>query len=202
VVSAELAARAAAIRDFWFGAPGDPERGRMRKIWFEKNDTFDAALRDHFLADYEHAASGTYDALANTADGVLALMILLDQIPRNLFRGTARAFATDGHARDIATRAVAAALDTQLAAVERVFVYLPFEHSENVTDQRRGVALFESLPVTPQLTEAERANVVDYARRHLAIIERFGRFPHRNAVLGRASTPEEIEFLKQPGSSF
>jgi uncharacterized protein (DUF924 family) len=202
MVSAELQARAAALREFWFGAPGHPERGRMRKTWFEKDPAFDAELRNHFLADYERAATGACDALADTAEGVLALMILLDQLPRNLFRGTARAFATDAHARDIATRAVAAGLDTQLAPVERVFIYLPFEHSEDVTDQRRGVALFESLPVTPDFSEAERANVIDYAGRHLAIIERFGRFPHRNAALGRPSTPEEIEFLKQPNSSF
>lgn len=201
-VDAGLAARAAAIRDFWFGAPGHPERGRVRKAWFEKNEAFDGELRGLFLADYERAAAGACDALAGTPDGVLALMILLDQLPRNLFRGQGRAFATDARARDVAARAVASGLDARLSAVERIFVYLPFEHSEDVADQRRAVALFESLPVTPEFTEAERANTIDYARRHLVIIERFGRFPHRNAALGRASTPEEIEFLKQPGSSF
>jgi uncharacterized protein (DUF924 family) len=201
-VSAELAEIGAAIRDFWFGAPGDPERGRMRKKWFEKSDAFDAELRTRFLAAHERAASGGCDALATTPDGVLALMILLDQLPRNLFRGTARAFATDRHARDIAAGAVAVGLDMQLAPVERVFVYLPFEHSEDLADQRRSVALFESLPATPDFPEAERANVVDFARRHLVIIERFGRFPHRNAAFGRASTPEEIAFLTQPNSSF
>ena len=201
-VSADLAARAAAVHDFWFGATGHPERGRMRKIWFEKSEAFDAELRDRFLADYERAAAGACDALAATPDGVLALMILFDQLPRNLFRGQARAFATDARARDVAARAVASGLDTRLSPVERIFVYLPFEHSEDLADQRRSVALFESLPVTPEFTEAERANVVDYAGRHLVIVERFGRFPHRNAALGRASTPEETEFLKQPGSSF
>ncbi len=198
----DLAARAAAIRDFWFGPAGHPEFGRVRKIWFEKSDAFDAECRTGFLADHEHAASGAYDALAETPGGVVALLILLDQIPRNLFRGQARAFATDRQARDIAARAVDAGLDRQLPPVQRNFVYLPFEHSEDLADQRRAVALFESLPVTAEFLEADRANVIDYARRHLAVIERFGRFPHRNAALGRASTPEEIAFLQQPGSSF
>jgi uncharacterized protein (DUF924 family) len=201
-VASELAARAAVIRDFWFGAAGHPERGRMRKMWFEKSDAFDAELRARFLADHERAAGGGCDALAATPDGVLALMILLDQLPRNLFRGQARAFATDARALAIATRAVDSGLDRQLSPVERVFVYLPFEHSEDMASQRRAVALFEGLPATADFPEAERLRAIDYAHRHLAIVERFGRFPHRNAALGRASTPAEIEFLKQPNSSF
>lgn len=202
MVRPELRARAAAIREFWFGPPGHPERGRMRKVWFETNDAFDAEIRDCFLADYEQAAAGNCDSLADLPEGVLALVILLDQVPRNLFRGEARAYATDAHARAIATRAVAGGFDMQLTPVERVFVYLPFEHSEDVTDQRRAVALFESLPTTAEFPESDRRNVIDYARRHLEIIERFGRFPHRNAVLGRISTPAEAAFSSEPNSSF
>lgn len=194
--------RARAVLAFWFAVPGDPEHGRMRRIWFAKDEAFDEEIRQRFLADYEAAAAGGYDGLATTPSGALALAILLDQFPRNLFRGTARAFATDAKARALAERAVEAGFDQRLVPVERLFLYLPFEHSENLADQHRSVALFESLPVTPNFPEATRDDVVDYARRHLAIIERFGRFPHRNAALGRTSTPEELVFLTEPGSAF
>ena len=198
----ELLRRAEEIDRFWFGAADDPERNRMRKIWFTKDPAFDAEIRQRFTEDYLRAASGAYDALADTARGVLVLAILLDQFPRHLFRGDARAFATDAKARAVVERAIASGLDMQLSPVERVFVYLPFEHSEDITDQRRGVALMQTLPVTDDFPAEARAEVIDYAQKHLAIIERFGRFPHRNAALGRTSTPEEVAFLQQPGSSF
>jgi uncharacterized protein (DUF924 family) len=193
--------RGAALRDFWFGVADAPEFGRPRKIWFEKDAAFDK-LCTQFLADLERAASGEFDALAGTPAGAVALAVLLDQLPRNLFRGTARAFATDPKARAVAQRAVDAGFDRQLSPVERVFLYLPFEHSESLEDQHRSLALFESLPITPEFPAAERDRTIDYARRHLEIIERFGRFPHRNGALGRASTPEELAFLKEPNSSF
>lgn len=195
----DLAARVQALRDFWFGT--GTECGRPRKIWFEKNEAFDRRCAD-FLEDHERAARGEYDAMAETPAGAVALVILLDQFPRNLFRGTARAFSADAKARAIAARAVAAGFDREVPAVERIFLYLPFEHSESLADQERSVALFEGLPVTPEFPAAERDNTVDYAHRHRAIIERFGRFPHRNAALGRASTPEEVAFLAGPNSSF
>jgi uncharacterized protein (DUF924 family) len=195
----DLQARVQAVRDFWFGRGA--EFGRVRKIWFEKNDAFDRDCGD-FLEEYERAARGEYDAMADTPAGAVALIVLLDQIPRNLFRGTARAFATDAKARAVARQAVEAGMDRDLLPVERVFLYLPFEHSESLEDQERSVALFESLPVTADYPAAERDNTVDYARRHKVIIERFGRFPHRNAALGRKSTPEEIAFLAGPNSSF
>jgi uncharacterized protein (DUF924 family) len=195
----DVQARAAALRDFWFGTGA--EFGRVRKIWFAKDDAFDRLCAD-FRDDHERAARGDYDALGATATGAVALVVLLDQLPRNLFRGTARAFATDPLARAVAARAVDAGMDRSVSPVERMFLYLPFEHSESLEDQHRSVALFESLPVTPDFTVAERANVVDYAHRHLAIVERFGRFPHRNAALGRASTAEELAFLKEPNSGF
>ena len=195
-------ARLRAVLDFWFLSPGDPEYGRMRKVWFAKDAAFDAEIRARFLADYEAAARGAYDVHAGTATGALALVILLDQFPRNLFRDDPRAFATDAKAREIANTAIARALDRQLRPVERMFLYLPFEHSEDLADQERAVALMESLPATPEFPETVRAEVVDYARRHRDIVARFGRFPHRNAALGRVSTPEETAFLTQPGSDF
>jgi uncharacterized protein (DUF924 family) len=196
---ADLQARTHALRDFWFGTGA--EYGRMRKIWFDRNQDFDRKCGD-FLEDHERAARGEYDAMAGTPAGAVALVVLLDQFPRNLFRDTARAFATDAKARAVASKAVEAGFDRALSPIERMFLYLPFEHSESLADQERSMALFESLPVTATFSAAERDNVVDYARRHKEIIERFGRFPHRNAALGRESTPEEIAFLAGPNSSF
>jgi uncharacterized protein (DUF924 family) len=201
-VTSQLQARAEDILAFWFGGPEHPERGRMRKAWFTVDPAFDDEIRQRFLEDHQKAATGVYDALADTARGTLALAILLDQVPRNIFRGEGRAYAQDAKARAIVTRAVASGFDMELSPVERLFIYLPLEHSEDVTDQRRCVALMQSLPATPEFPPEARAEAIDYAQRHLAIIERFGRFPHRNAALGRVSTPEEVEFLKQPGSRF
>lgn len=194
--------RVRAILDFWFLPPDHPEHGRLRKVWFMKDAAFDAEIRARFLGDHEQAAAGAYDAWAETPDGALALLILLDQVPRNLFRGEARAFATDAKARAIARQAIAAGHDQRLPSVQRMFIYLPFEHSEDLADQQRVVALFESLPATTAFPPQARDEIIDYGRRHLAIIARFGRFPHRNAALGRPSTPEERAFLEQPGSSF
>ncbi len=181
------------IHEFWFGVPGSPEHGRKRKAWFTADDAFDAEIRSHFLGDFEMAARGDLDSMADGSIGALALIVLLDQFPRNMFRGTARAFATDPKALSIAEAAVTRGLDQALSDIERAFVYLPFEHSERMEDQDRSVALFEALG---------DAESLDYAVQHRVIIERFGRFPHRNAILGRESTPEEEAFLKEPGSSF
>jgi uncharacterized protein (DUF924 family) len=200
-VQGDVPARAAALRAFWFGAEDSPEFGRVRDIWFEKDDAFDDLCRK-FHDDYECAARGEYDALMESPSGAVALVVLLDQLPRNMFRGTAQAFATDAKARAVAAHAVDAGFDKRVSAVERMFLYLPFEHSESLADQRRSVALFESLPATPEFPVPDRDNTVDYARRHLAVVERFGRFPHRNAALGRDSTPEELAFLQGPNSSF
>lgn len=186
-----------AVLDFWFGPPGDPERGQFRKCWFEKNADYDAAIATRFASAVEAALAGAWVDDVAEARGALALLIVLDQFPRNLFRGSARAFAGDQAARALAERAVDAGWDRDLVPVERVFVYLPFEHSEDLADQDRAVALFASLPETPW-----RANAVDYAERHRDVIRRFGRFPHRNAALGRASTPDERDYLATPGSGF
>lgn len=181
------------IHEFWFGAPGSPDHGRNREAWFKADDAFDAEIRAQFLDDFESAARGDLDSMAEGSVGALALIILLDQFPRNMFRGSARAFATDPKALSIADATVARGLDQALTDIERAFVYLPFEHSERLADQDRSVALYEALG---------DAESLDYAVQHRVIIERFGRFPHRNAVLGRESTPEEEAFLEEPGSSF
>lgn len=174
---------------FWFQ--------RDRKTWFEKNPAFDEEIRGRFLPLYEVGATGAFSGWQQAPAGCLALVILLDQFPRNMFRGTARAFAADTLARDAARQIIDQGWDKALAPDERMFAYLPFEHSELLHDQMRCLELMKEIAVFP-----ETADLPKWAEAHLVIIRRFGRFPHRNAILGRASTPEEIEFLKQPGSSF
>jgi uncharacterized protein (DUF924 family) len=181
------------ILDFWFAARDDAGQPAYRDQWFKRDDAFDAQIAQRFGATVERALAGELDGWADNADGVLALVILLDQFPRNLFRGTARAFAGDERALRLAKQAIAQGFDRQLPRYNRMFLYLPFEHSENLADQERSVALFAAL---------DDNNVARYAVAHRDIVARFGRFPHRNAALGRPSTPEETEFLKQPGSSF
>ena len=178
--------------DFWFGAPGSRERGRPRKLWFQKSEPFDAEIRRRFLATWERAARGELERWQTTPLASLALVVTLDQFPRNMFRGAARAFASDSLALAAARETIAREFDRLLSPVESSFVYLPFAHAEDLAAQHRSLALFHA---------SDRENV-ESARRHYEIIARFGRFPHRNAVLGRQSTAEEIEFLKQPGSSF
>jgi len=180
------------VLDFWFGAPGSRERGRPRKAWFRTSEPFDAEIRRRFLDTWEQAARGELERWQATPLASLALVVTLDQFPRNMFRGTARAFASDSLAFAVARETIAREFDRLLSPVERSFVYLPFEHAEDLAAQRRSLALFHAL-------DGEQ---VEYARRHYEIIARYGRFPHRNAILGRPSTAEEIEFLKQPGSSF
>jgi len=180
--------RADEVLRFWFGEGAD--RGKAHKRWFEKNATFDAEIRSRFLPLYERLASN--DDWLSGRDDVLARIVVLDQFPRNMFRGTARAFAADPLALAAAKHAVAKGYDRALLDVEKQFVYLPFEHSESLADQERACELMKPLG----------DDLYDWALRHKRIIERFGRFPHRNEILGRASTAEEIEFLKQPGSGF
>src|SRR5260221_4684430 len=178
--------RADEVLRFWFGEGA--ERGKAPKSWFEKNATFDAEVRGAFLPLYEQLAGG--DDWLSRPDDCLARIVVLDQFPRIMFRGSPRAFATDPLALAAAKHAVAKGYDRDLLAVEKQFVYLPFEHSESLADQERACELMKPLG----------DDLYDWALRHQRIIERFGRFPHRNEILGRASTPEEIEFLRQPGS--
>ena len=186
---------AAEVLLFWFGPPD--ERGKRHKRWFVKSEAFDREVRERFLALYEEAAAGKLAHLKATAQECLALIILLDQFPRNMFRGTPRAFASDPLALETARHALAQGFDRTMLPVERMFVYLPFEHSEALADQLESCELTRPLEVYPETNDVYR-----YAVAHRDIIRRFGRFPHRNALLGRASTPEELEFLKGPGSSF
>ena len=185
------------VLEFWFGAPDSPEFGRPRTPWFVKSAQFDALIRDRFLVTHEAAAAGALDAWSSRPLAALALAVVLDQFPRNMFRGTPRAFATDARALALARDAVQRGFDAVLLPVQRWFVYLPFEHAEDLAMQGKSLRLFERLA-----TDAAGAGTLTYAMRHYAVIERFGRFPHRNAILGRASTPEELAFLAQPGSSF
>jgi uncharacterized protein (DUF924 family) len=196
-VDGDLPDAARAVLDVWFGAPDDPSCGLARAIWFQVDASFDRAVGVQCGALQRAAATGRLDPWATTPLGCLALLILLDQVPRNLFRGTPAAYATDAQARAHARAAIAAGLDHALSPVQRWFVYLPFEHSEALDDQARSLALFETLPEHP-----ERAAALEWARHHHAIIARFGRFPHRNAILGRPSTAEEEAFLREPNSSF
>lgn len=183
--------RADAVLRFWFRG------GERRKEWFAKDPAFDAEIRARFLALYEEAASGALERWKEQPGDCLALVIALDQFPRNMFRGTARAFAADAAAREAAEHALARGWDRALLPVERLFLCLPFEHSESAADQERSLALMRELARHP-----ETADALQWAEKHHAVIARFGRFPHRNAALGRPSTPAEIEFLTEPGSSF
>ena len=185
------------ILGFWFGAPDSSELGRNRRQWFEKSAAFDAEILERFLATHEAAAAGRLDAWAERPLAALALVVTLDQFPRNMFRGMPRAFATDPQALAVARGIVALGFDAAYVPAQRWFAYLPFEHAEDLAAQAESLALFERLRGDPA-----SASPIAYAMRHYAVIERFGRFPHRNAILGRDSTPGEVAFLATPGSSF
>jgi uncharacterized protein (DUF924 family) len=185
------------IPEIRFGKPNSPEFGKSQKKWFEKNLDFDSEVRSRFLPQYELAVSGQLDDWQDSPQECLALIITLDQFSRNMFRGTPQAFATDSKAVIAADRAVTNKFDRELLPVQRWFIYLPFEHSENIEHQHKSVELFSQLGGEP-----DSEMVIDYAKRHLAVIDRFGRFPHRNQILDRETTAEEAEFLKQPGSGF
>jgi uncharacterized protein (DUF924 family) len=184
------------VLEFWFGREDEPGYGEFREAWFRKDPEFDRQIRDRFEDLHEAAAAGELDGWKEEARSCLALVILLDQFPRNMFRGDPRSYATDRKAQETAEFAVDRALDRELPPFQRMFLYMPFMHSEDLAYQRRSVELFGGLG-----GEGE-ADPSPYAVRHMEIIERFGRFPHRNEVLGRKTTPEEAEFLTQPGSSF
>jgi uncharacterized protein (DUF924 family) len=167
---------------FWFSHP---------EGWWKKEAAFDAEIRDRFLELHDAVRLGEREDWLEAPRGALAYVVVLDQFSRNMFRGSARMFATDARALAAARRALDGAFDRDLSRGERMFLYMPLQHSEDIADQDRAVRLFASLP-----------EQLSYAEQHRDIVRRFGRFPHRNALLGRQSTPEELEFLKQPGSSF
>lgn len=182
---------AADVLDFWF-ADGPTTR---RAVWFQKDAAFDDACST-FRDARDAAKTGAYDSWAATPDGALALLILLDQLSRNLYRGSAEAFAADPKALMIAREAVARGFDLALHPVQRMFVYLPYEHAEDLAMQDESVRLFETL------RDALGEVTIDYAHRHRDVVRRFGRFPHRNTALGRVNTPEEEAYLAEPGAGF
>ncbi|MBE9065934.1 DUF924 domain-containing protein [Leptolyngbya cf. ectocarpi LEGE 11479] len=182
------------VLDFWFGSPADS----FRKQWFRKDPDFDAQIKNQFLDLYWAMVASSAEPWLRTAKASLARIIVLDQFARNMFRDTPQSFAADPLALTTAATAIDRGYGAELLPVERMFLYLPFEHSENLTHQNQSVAYFEALvSQTPDL-----AHVLDYARRHRDVIAQFGRFPHRNKILGRQSTEAELTFLKQPGSRF
>lgn len=184
------------VLDFWFGAPGSPEHGMARELWFRKSDETDATIRARFGADVEAALAGQRAAWAAEPRSTLALIVLLDQFTRNIYRGSPRAFAGDLQALALARALVAAGHDKPMSPHERWFVYLPFEHAESLAAQQESMRLYTAL------AQDGAPDALQWARKHYDVIARFGRFPHRNAVLGRVSTAEELAFLQQPGSHF
>jgi len=174
------------ILNFWFEECEEDD-------WFKKDNAFDKKIRDRFLIDVEKAMAGEYDSWSGTPEGMLALILLLDQFTRNIFRDTPRAFAGDEKALALCLEGIERGYLDELKGQKVWFFILPMEHSEDMEIQKAGLPLFKKYPPD---------DVYQYAVAHYNIIERFGRYPHRNKILGRASTPEEIEFLKQPGSSF
>jgi uncharacterized protein (DUF924 family) len=181
------------VLDFWFSA--EPDRFR-ESPWFTQDEAFDALVTERFSLTLEAARDGVLDPWSATAHGALALVIVLDQFSRNIHRGSYLAFAGDARARRIARTAVVQRAGAALTPVQRVFLYLPFEHSETMDDQNLSVTLHEGLRHRADLTET-----IDYAHRHRDVIRRFGRFPHRNAALGRTSTPEELAYVAE-GNTF
>jgi uncharacterized protein (DUF924 family) len=185
------------VYDFWFLPAADPAHGQARDEWFRKDDAFDAMIRTRFGPVIDRALAGDFGDWDADLRGALARIVVLDQFTRNAFRGKPDAFAGDARAQAATIAMIESGRDRLLQPVERWFAYMPLEHAEDLALQERSVGLFSALA-----KDTELGDILDYAVRHRDIIARFGRFPHRNAILGRASTAEEIEFLKQPGSGF
>jgi uncharacterized protein (DUF924 family) len=193
------------ILDFWFGAYDSvvATAAARSKLWWGKDAAMDRAIRERYEPTLKLAAEGRLDAWSDTPAGCLALILLYDQFPRSMYRNLPAAFAYDAAALARCRRGLERKLDRALGALSRVFFYLPLEHSERLPDQERSVMLFEILARDAAAQERKLfADYLRYARRHHEIIARFARFPHRNGILGRPSTPEEEAFLSQPGSSF
>jgi len=188
-----LAPVARDVLEFWFG----PLPHRERVEWFRKDDAFDATIRARFDATIAAALAGAFGDWCTTPHGALARVIVLDQFTRNVHRDTPLAFAGDARALATAEDAIARGFDRELDHFERWFLYMPFQHAEDVAVQERSLELFGALA-----DDSGNRGPLEWAVKHAAVIRRFGRYPHRNAILGRESTPEEIAFLEQPGSRF
>ncbi len=195
------------ILKFWFGELKEDEvpTERLRKMWWAKDEAIDEYIRTNFESDLVRAKESALSGWENSPKGALALIILLDQFSRNIYRGFSEAFSQDRQALSIALGGIEKGFDKELHPVERTFFYTPFMHSEDLNMQRKSLQLFRGLERSftspPKLAQVLSENR-KYAERHYEIIERFGRYPHRNEILGRGSTDEELEFLKKPGSSF
>ena len=192
---------------FWLGTarPSDAQALAIKQQWFTKSDALDADIQARFGATVQAALAGQLDGWGLEPWSCLALLVLLDQFTRNIYRGTPQSFAGDEKALALARNAMAEGLDQQLPAVTRIFVYLPLEHAENLQMQADSVAAFAQLAQSnpaPADVHAFLAGTLDYAHRHQAVIQQFGRFPHRNAILGRTSTADELAYLAQPGAGF
>jgi len=193
------------ILEFWFGdALASPEQVDLRsKLWFSRNDAFDRQIQQHFGSLPERAARGGLDEWRGKAFSALALVLVLDQFPRNLYRRSARAFEFDPLAREIALESIAGGFDRVLHPVQASFLYLPLEHAEDIGLQERSVQLFEQLAArAPAALRPRFEQFTDYARRHRDVIHRFGRFPHRNELLDRQPTSEEVAYLESGGDTF
>jgi uncharacterized protein (DUF924 family) len=200
-----MAVQPESVLAFWFGPAGSAAEiaGRQRTLWFGKSLENDQTVIRQFASVLLDATAGQLDQWVRTPRGRLALVIVLDQFPHHVHRGQPQAFATDPQALALSLDALAGAEDQQLAPIERVFLYLPLEHAESMAMQNLSVSLYEKLARdSPANERALFDGFLDYARKHRDVVARFGRFPHRNAILGRASTSDELEFLKQPGSRF
>lgn len=186
------------VLDFWFEPPSSPTYGRARPVWFRKDPEFDRLIAKRFGATIDAALEGGLQAWESLGPrAVLACIVVLDQFTRNVYRGSPRSFAGDARALALARAMTDAGTDRDLLPVQRWFCYLPFEHSENLADQDRSIALFAGL-----LDDPDAGGAHEWALKHREVIVRFGRFPHRNAILGRASTPDEAAYLAQPGAGF
>lgn len=193
-----IEAEARAVLDFWFAPPGDPAHGTLRPMWFQKSDATDRDIAERFGPLIERALRGELIGWAAEPDSALAHILLLDQFTRNTLRDTPRAFAGDARALRAATAMVGARHDEALPPEQRAFVYMPFEHAEGIAMQDEAVRLFTRLAAqAPQM-----ADMLAYAHKHRDVVLRFGRFPHRNDILGRQSTAQELAFLREPGSRF
>ena len=200
MTATSLPTEAQAVLDFWFLPAGAPGHNKPRAEWFRKDAAFDETIRQRFGGLVDEALADRLQDWPVDADGSLALILLLDQFTRNLCRGSALAFAGDARALALAEQLVGSGRDKNLPPLRRWFVFMPFEHDESLLNQERSVALFAALRREAQEPAFELA--YEYALRHREIVERFGRFPHRNAALGREPTAEETAFLALPGSSF
>lgn len=185
-----------AVLDYWFGDGSDAAR-RQHELWFAGSARVDAEVRERFLPQVERAERREFDHWKERPDSCLALIVVLDQFPLMIFRGEARGYRDGDLALPVARHLVEQGFDAGYAPSQRLFAYLPFEHSEEIADQERALELFGKIRHQPGMAMA-----YDYAVKHWEVVKRFGRFPHRNEAFGRVSTPDEIEFLTQPGSRF